>query len=90
MSGPGQPVPPPSPPPVPAAGRTPDQIRASIEANRAELGVAVERLRAQATELADWRKHLREHRTQVLVGAAVTGFVLGGGIAALAGRFRRR
>jgi hypothetical protein len=89
MSGPGQPVPPP-PPSAPPPGRTPDQIRASIEANRAELGVAVERLRSQAGELADWRKHLREHRTQVLVGAAVAGFVLGGGIAALAGRFRRR
>ncbi len=88
MSGPGQPVPP--PPPAPAPGRTPDQIRASIEANRAELGVAVERLRAQASELADWRKHLRNHRTEVLVGAAVAGFVLGGGIAAIAGRFRRR
>jgi hypothetical protein len=74
----------------PPVNRTPDQIRASIEANRAELGAAVERLRAQATELADWRGHLRRHRTGVLVGAAVAGFVLGGGIAAMAGRLRRR
>jgi hypothetical protein len=87
MSGP---VPPPTPPPVPPPDRTPYEIRASIEANRAELGVAVERLRAQANELADWRGHLRNHRTEVLVGAAVAGFVLGGGIAAIAGRFRRR
>jgi hypothetical protein len=57
----------------PPVNRTPDQIRASIEANRAELGAAVERLRAQATELADWRGHLRRHRTEVLVGAAVAG-----------------
>jgi hypothetical protein len=75
---------------TPPANRTPQEIRASIEQNRAELGAAVERLRAQATELADWRGHLRRHRTQVLVGAAVAGFVLGGGIAAMAGRFRRR
>jgi orotate phosphoribosyltransferase-like protein len=74
----------------PPVNRTPDQIRASIEANRAELGAAVERLRAQATELADWRGHLRRHRTEVLVGAAVAGFVLGGGIAAMAGRLRHR
>jgi len=74
----------------PPANRTPEEIRASIEANRAELGAAVERLRAQATELADWRGHLRRHRTEILVGAAVAGFVLGGGIAAIAGRFRRR
>jgi hypothetical protein len=80
----------PPPQPSPPATRTPEQIRASIEQNRAELGAAVERLRAQATELADWRGHLRRHRTQVLVGAAVAGFVLGGGIAAMAGRMRRR
>jgi orotate phosphoribosyltransferase-like protein len=74
----------------PPADRTPAEIRASIEQNRAELGAAVERLRAQATELADWRSHLRRHRTEVLVGAAVAGFVLGGGIAAMVGRLRRR
>jgi hypothetical protein len=78
-----------TPPPQPVT-RTPEQIRTSIEQNRAELGAAVERLRAQATELADWRGHLRRHRTEVLVGAAVAGFVLGGGIAAMAGRLRRR
>jgi Protein of unknown function (DUF3618) len=77
-------------PPAEPVSRTPEQIRASIEQNRAELGAAVERLRSQATELADWRGHVRRHRTQVLVGAAVAGFVLGGGIAAMAGRFRRR
>jgi hypothetical protein len=80
----------PSPQPSPPVTRTPEQIRASIEQNRAELGAAVERLRAQATELADWRGHLRRHRTQVLVGAAVAGFVVGGGIAAMAGRLKRR
>ena len=77
-------------PPAQPVSRTPEQIRVSIEQNRAELGAAVERLRSQATELADWRGHVRRHRTQVLVGAAVAGFVLGGGIAAMAGRFRRR
>jgi hypothetical protein len=80
----------PSPQPSPPAARTPEQIRASIEQNRAELGAAVERLRAQATELADWRGHLRRHRTEILVGAAVAGFVLGGGLATMAGRLRRR
>ena len=73
--------------------RTPDEIRRSIEANRAELGLAVERLRGEVTEVADWRKHLREHQKEVMIGAAVAGFVLGGGIAAvtglLSGRRRR-
>jgi hypothetical protein len=71
-----------------AATRTPEEIRRSIEANRAELGLAVDRLRAEVTEATDWRKQLRIHRREVLIGAAVAGFVLGGGIAALGGLLR--
>ena len=67
--------------------RSPEEIRRSIEANRAELGLAVDRLRAEVAEVTDWRKQLRKHRKQVLIGAAVAGFVLGGGIAALGGLF---
>ena len=74
--------------------RTPEEIRRSIEANRAELGLAVERLRGEVAEVADWRKHLRNNQQQVMIGAAVAGFVLGGGVAAmtglLSGRRRRR
>ncbi len=65
--------------------RTPQEIRRSIEANRAELGLAVERLRDEVTEVADWRKHLRNHQKEIMIGAAVAGFVLGGGIGALTG-----
>jgi hypothetical protein len=68
-----------------AGTRPPEEIRRSIEANRAELGLAVERLRAEVTEVSDWRKQINKRRKQVLIGAAVAGFVLGGGIAALAG-----
>jgi hypothetical protein len=68
-----------------AETRTPDEIRRSIEANRVELGLAVERLRGEVAEVADWRKHLRAHQKEVMIGAAVTGFVLGGGIAAMTG-----
>ena len=68
-----------------AATRTAEEIRRSIEANRTELGLAVERLRGEVAEVTDWRKQLRTHRKQVLIGAAVAGFVLGGGIAALTG-----
>ena len=70
--------------------RTPEEIRASIEANRRELGQSIERLRGGVAELTDWRRQLRAHQKQVLVGAAVAGFVLGGGIAALGGLRRRR
>ena len=68
--------------------RSPAEIRASIEANRAELAVSVEKLRSEVAELTDWRSQLRRHRRGVLIGAAVAGFVIGGGIAAL-GRRRK-
>ena len=65
--------------------RSAAEIRESIEANRAELGMAVERLRGEVTKATDWRRQLEAHRKEVLVGAAVAGFVLGGGIAAMTG-----
>jgi hypothetical protein len=72
------------------AERSPAEIRASIEANRAQLGVSLDRLRTEVAELTDWRRHLVRHRTEVLIGAAVAGFVIGGGIAAFGGLMRRR
>ena len=71
-----------------AATRTPEEIRRSIEANRAELGLAVDRVRAEVAELADWRKQINKRRKQFLIGAAVAGFVIGGGIAALSALVR--
>ncbi len=73
-----------------AGARSPQEIRRSIEANRAELGLAVERLRTEVTKATDWRGHFERHKTEVLIGAAVAGFVLGGGIAGLVGLFRGR
>ena len=70
--------------------RSPQEIRSSIESNRAELAVSLDRLRGEVAEVTDWRKHLREHQQQVMIGAAVAGFVLGGGIAAVGGLLRRR
>jgi hypothetical protein len=63
--------------------RTPEEIRSSMERNRKELGTAVEHLRVEVVKLADWRSQLRQYEPQVLIGAGVAGFVLGGGIAAL-------
>ena len=65
--------------------RTPEEIRASIEANRKELGSSLERLHGDIAVLTDWRGQLRKHQKQAVIGAAVAGFVLGGGIAALSG-----
>jgi hypothetical protein len=72
------------------ATRTPEEIRASIEANRKELGTSLERLHGDIAVLTDWRGQLRKHQKQAVIGAAVAGFVLGGGIAAFSGMFRRR
>jgi len=71
-------------------GRTPEEIRASIEANRKQLGTSVERLQQEIEVLTDWRSHLVKHQKQLTIGAAVAGFVIGGGIAAFGGLFRRR
>jgi hypothetical protein len=67
------------------AARTADEIRASIEQNRHELGTSLEKLRGEVVRVTDWRAQLRRHRTQVMIGAGVAGFILGGGIAALGG-----
>ena len=72
-----------------AAQRTPEEIRASIEANRVQLAHSLERLRGEVAEATDWRKQIVMHQKQVLIGAAVAGFVLGGGIAGIVGLFRR-
>jgi hypothetical protein len=71
------------------ATRTPEEIRRSIESNRAELALSLGRLRGEVAEVTDWRKQITRHRTQVVVGAAVAGFVIGGGLAAVGGLFRR-
>ena len=74
-----------------AASRTPEEIRQSIESNRHELVRSVDRLRAEVAVAADWRRHLRRHKREVIIGAAVAGFVIGGGVAAVGGLiFRRR
>jgi hypothetical protein len=72
-----------------ATQRTPEEIRASIEANRVQLAHSLERLRGEVAEATDWRKQIVMHQKQVLIGAAVAGFVLGGGIAGIVGLFRR-
>jgi hypothetical protein len=45
----------------------------------------VQKLRGEVVKTTDWRSQLRRHKREVIIGAAVTGFVLGGGIAAFTG-----
>jgi hypothetical protein len=74
--------------------RSPEMIRASIEETRRELAFSVGDLRSKVAELTNWRRQLVENRRTALIGAAVAGFVIGGGVAAtvslLTGRRRER
>ena len=73
-----------------AHARTPEQIRQSIEENRRQLGTSVERLHKEIAVLTDWRGQLVKHQKNAVIGAAIAGFVIGGGIAAFGGLFRRK
>ena len=74
--------------------QSPEMIRASIEETRRELAFSIGDLRSKMAELTDWRRQLAENRRTALIGAAVAGFVIGGGVAAtvslLSGRRRNR
>lgn len=59
-------------------GRTPAEIRRDIDIQRRDLGRSVEALRGRVAELTDWRRQAQEHRQQLIVGAAVAGFAIGG------------
>jgi hypothetical protein len=65
------------------AQRTPEEIRRSIETNRQELVVSVDRLRGEVTRLTDWRGQVERHRPELMAGAAVVGLFIGA-------RFMRR
>ena len=59
-------------------GRSPAEIRRDIDLQRQDLGRSVEALRGKVAELTDWRRQVREHRSQLITGAAIAGFALGG------------
>ena len=72
------------------ASRTPEEIRASIENNRKDLAVSIGTLKTEVAEVTDWRKHLEANQQNIMIGAAVAGFVLTGGLGAIGGLFRRK
>jgi uncharacterized protein DUF3618 len=72
------------------AHRTPEQIRADIEAERQELAVAVEHLRDSLGEATNIAAKLKGKLPLVAGGAASVGFVLGGGIGATMRYLARR
>lgn len=69
-----------------APGRTPAEIRRDIDFRRQQLGTSVEALRGRVNELTDWRRQVREHKRELIIGAAAVGFVIG--VRAMLGRRR--
>jgi hypothetical protein len=68
-----------------SAGRTPEEIRASIEANREELAVSITNLRGEVLRFTKWRKDLADNRQEATAVAAAAGFVICGGVLAVGG-----
>lgn len=58
------------------AQRSADEIRNSIESNRMELAVSVQRLRGEVERVTDWRGHVERHRSELTAGAAVVGLLV--------------
>ena len=70
--------------------RPPDEIRLSVEETRRDLTYSLNDLQGKVAELTNWRLQLERHKRPAVIGAAVAGFVIGGGITATIGLFRRR
>jgi hypothetical protein len=67
--------------PPPPGSRSAEQIRRDIVQQRQELSRSVDALRHRWLEVTDVKRQLREHRQELVVGAAVVGFLVGGVIA---------
>ncbi|HEV3095254.1 MAG TPA: DUF3618 domain-containing protein [Solirubrobacteraceae bacterium] len=67
------------------AQRSAVEIRNSIETNRAELAVSLNRLHGEVARITDWRGQLQRHQREVAIAA---GAVVG--LLALSARRRRK
>jgi hypothetical protein len=64
--------------------RSAAEIRSSIESNRAELAVSLDRLHGEVARITDWRGQVERHRREVMIGVASVGLLM------LARRRRKR
>jgi hypothetical protein len=67
---------------MPSNGRSTEQLRHEIEAEREQLAQAVDELRTEMGEAANVTAKVRAKLPVVAVGALGAGFVLAGGIGA--------
>jgi hypothetical protein len=75
---------------APSNGRSPEQVRRDIEAEREQLAGAVDELRAGIDDVTDITGKLRAKLPIVAAGAVGAGFFLAGGIGATMRLFARR
>ncbi len=69
-------------PATPAPGsRSAAEIRRDIVSQRQELSRSVDQLRGRWSRATDVGYQVKKHKTELLVGAAVVGFLVGGAIA---------
>jgi len=71
-------------------GRTQEQVRQAIEAEREQLAGAVEHLRDELGEATNITGKLQSKLPLAAAGAASVGFVLAGGVGATMRYFARR
>ena len=67
--------------PPPPGTRSAEQIRRDIVQQRQELSRSVDALRHRWVQVTDITRQIREHQTELAVGAAITGFAIGAVIA---------
>jgi len=63
--------------PPPPGTRSAEQIRSDIVQQRQQLSRSVDALRHRWVEVTDVKRQIREHRTELAVGAAVVGAFVG-------------
>jgi hypothetical protein len=63
--------------PPPPGSRSAEQIRSDIVQQRQELSRSVDALRTRWIQVTDVKRQIREHSTELAVGAAVVGFLVG-------------
>ena len=67
---------------TPAPGtRSSEQIRQDIVRQRQELSRSVDALRTRWGEITNVGNQIRQHKTELIAGAALVGFVVGGIVA---------
>jgi hypothetical protein len=66
---------------APPGSRSADEIRRDVVHQREELARSVDALRVRWGEITNVRRQVAEHKTEILVGAAAVGFIIGGVIA---------